>query len=277
MPDVTVTRTTNMRGRDLQNAVSAMISELSGQSPYSSVRMTQRWEGGARIILDAPGHMSGAVDIQDGSPSRVTVQLNLLSGMARMMRDRAIRDINALADSRLGGTPAASAPAAAPAASVPAAEPERPRREFDPDRAAAATTGIFGTLSALARGVTQGLRTGDARSGVLDQYALPDLPAAPWERAETPAAPPIVAPGYGPATPSYSVSAPASVEKPTEAEVSTMMPPAAPASALAPPSPPPPRRAPAPEPFPWGWALAGATALAGVTVVAVLATRGQEG
>lgn len=283
MSDVTVTRTTNLRGSALQNAVAAMINELSGQSPYSTVRMTQRWDGPARIILEAGNHMRGYVDIQDGSPSRVTANIDLLSGMARMYRDRVIRDINAIADSRLGGAPAAAATAAPSAAPAPASAPvtaapaptAEPRREYDPERAGAITTGIFGSLAALARGVTEGLRTDDARSTVLEQYALPELPAAPWERqpsaatTQAPVAPPVVT-QPAPASPEYAVSTTPTVDasyydygKPQPAYVPSNPAPQAPA--------------PPPATFPWGWVVAGVAAAVGVTAVAVVATRGQEG
>lgn len=138
MPDITLTRRTSLRGRELQNAVTAAIQEVSGQSPYNTVGLTSRWESGTRMVLSAPGHMSGSVDIQDGNPSTVTVQVNLLSGMARMVRNSAIRDITAAANRHIpeaGAAPAQpSAPTSTPAQPTPAAPAPtttRPRRQFD--------------------------------------------------------------------------------------------------------------------------------------------------
>jgi len=273
MPDVTVTRTTNLRGRDLQTAVQSMVTELAGQSPYSAVNMTQRWEGGSRIILEAGGHMNGAVDIQDGSPSRVTAQINLLSGMARMYRDRVIRDINAIADRRLGGTPTATAaPPAQPTTATPTATapPTTPRRQVDPEEAGAITGGVFDSLNALARGFLENLDT-EREPSVLDRYQLPELPPDPGTATATATPAATVTPDeiliYGPPAPEPSAAvapaAPASTydyewEKTSGGAYYE-----------------PPTQQQQQQAFPWGWALAGAGALVGTIALVAVVSRGR--
>jgi len=119
MPDISLTRNTELRGRALQDAVASMIQDLSGQSPYNMVDFGWRWVNGAQIALDAPRHMSGTVAIRDGNPSTVSVQMNLISGLAQGQRSRVIRDMNAQADRFLAGT----------APSQPSTSTEAPREE----------------------------------------------------------------------------------------------------------------------------------------------------
>lgn len=138
MPDITLTRQTALRGRELQNAVTATVQELAGRSPYSLINLTGRWESGTRMVLSAPNHMSGAADIREGDPSTVTLQLNLLSSLARNARNSAIRDITAAANRHIPEVGAAPAQPTAPTPTAPGAPAPttpapttRPRRQFD--------------------------------------------------------------------------------------------------------------------------------------------------
>ena len=157
MPDISLSRQTQLRGRPLQDAVSSMIHDLSGQSPYNMVEFGWRWINGAQIGLDAPGHMSGTVDIRDGSPSTVSVQMDLLSALARGQRARVIRDMNAQADRFLTG----SAPQVDDNLPPPpeATEQESRRGEFNWNLFGQIfqniTTGVAGGLNAMNEAVAQ--------------------------------------------------------------------------------------------------------------------------
>lgn len=143
MPDISLTRQTQLRGRPLQDAVASMVHDLSGQSPYNMVEFGWRWTNGAQIALDAPGHMRGTISIRDGSPSTVSIQMDLLSSLARGQRSRVIQDMNAQADRFLAGLAPAQPTTEPPReeswlerrrrerAEREAAEAERPRGEFN--------------------------------------------------------------------------------------------------------------------------------------------------
>lgn len=146
MSTVTVNRTTALRGRQLQDAVAAMVQELSSQSPYSMFRPTYQWTTGARLVLAAGEVMAGSVTLQDGSPSRVIAEITL-SGVAAGQGPRVVQDINAIADRRLG-----SQGAAAPATTTP------PRQESAPrDSAPSATTSRQRVSAEEAISVTTGI------------------------------------------------------------------------------------------------------------------------
>lgn len=154
MPDISLTRNTQLRGRELQDAVSSMIHDLSGRSPYNVVGLSQSWSGGSQINLSASPHMSGTVTLRDGSPSTVTVQMTLISSTAQGMRSRVTQDMNSIADQYLSGSGAATTAAAAAAA-----EETRPRREFDWNLFgsifANITTGVAGSLDAMTEAFAQ--------------------------------------------------------------------------------------------------------------------------
>jgi hypothetical protein len=110
-----------------------MIQELAGRSPYSMVGVVWDWASPTQITFNdrSNQHVRGSVTLRDGNPSTVSVQMDLLSSLARGIRDSAIRDMNALADQHLGGTATAAAAAATATTTTAAAEETRPRREFD--------------------------------------------------------------------------------------------------------------------------------------------------
>jgi hypothetical protein len=279
MTTVNITRTTNLRGRQLQDAVSGMIQELSGRSPYSLVRLSWRWVTGSEIELSAGNHMRGSVTIQDGSPSRVNAQIELLSGLAQGQRSNVIRDLNALADQRLGGAPSATGAPTAPAADQePYASPqERQRREFDPDRAAAVTTGIFTGLTALARGITQGVESvREARQGAQTQPepgGFFDQAAPALTQAGQQATAPPPKPGVIEAVTSFITGKPSAAQQPQSGPGFTLGPgysvgPQEPVD-VTPAAPPPARQTP------WGWIALGVGAAAAATV-AVVTLAGDE-
>jgi hypothetical protein len=147
MPDISLTRNTQLRGSELQTTVRDMIHDLSGRSPYNVVRLSQSWASPTQITLSASPHMSGTVTLRDGNPSTVTVQMDLLSSLAQGQRSRVIQDMNAIADRYLGGTATATAAATTTTA---AAEEERERRlSFD--------WNLFGNIMA---NIGTGLSTG---------------------------------------------------------------------------------------------------------------------
>jgi len=86
MPDIQMTRQTNLRGTALQNAVTTMVQNMSRRSPFNMVTLQSRWESATRMTLSASPHVSGTIDIRDGSPSTVTANVDLLSSTARMYR-----------------------------------------------------------------------------------------------------------------------------------------------------------------------------------------------
>jgi len=131
MPNVTMSRQTTLRGRPLQDAVGAMVSELGRQSPYSMIGVSSRWEDGARLFISAGNHMSGIIEIRDGSPSNVTAQVNLLSTLAQGQRARVESDMARLADRYLAASTASapSAPQSAPRA--PSAPRSAPRASVE--------------------------------------------------------------------------------------------------------------------------------------------------
>jgi len=139
MSVINLTRQTSLRGRDLQNAVTAAIQEVASRSPYSLLNMRSSWTSGTLMAVSAGRHMSGQVQIQDGDPSTVTITLNLLSSTAQAARNSAIRDITAAADRHVPAvgapTPTTTAPAPTPTTpGEPAPTPTtttRPRRDFD--------------------------------------------------------------------------------------------------------------------------------------------------
>lgn len=112
MSTVTMSRQTSLSGRDLQNAVQAMVGQMAGMNPYRMLGVDRNWEGGSRLVLRAGNHMTGAITLQSGNPSTVTAQINLLSGLAQGQRSRVEQDMAALAAQHLGGAAAAQAPAA---------------------------------------------------------------------------------------------------------------------------------------------------------------------
>lgn len=87
MPDITMTRQTNLRGTALQNAVNTMVSNMGRRSPFNIVPLQTRWESATRMVLSGSAlgqqQVSGAIDIRDGSPSTVTAQINLLTSTSR--------------------------------------------------------------------------------------------------------------------------------------------------------------------------------------------------
>lgn len=87
MPDITMTRQTNLRGTALQNAVNTMVSNMGRRSPFNIVPLQTRWESATRLVLSGSAlgqqQVSGAIDIRDGSPSTVTAQINLLTSTSR--------------------------------------------------------------------------------------------------------------------------------------------------------------------------------------------------
>lgn len=268
MTTVNITRTTNLRGRQLQDAVANMIQELTGRSPYSLVRLSWRWVTGSEIDLSAGNHIRGTVTIQDGSPSRVTARIELMSGLARGQHANIIRDVNALADQRLGGAP--SAPGAPPGEpqepSSYEAPRERQRREYDPERAAAITTGIFGGLTALARGISAGFE---------QQPAAPGKPPTTVQQPQptTTAAPaPAAKPGVIEAVTSLITGKPAPAQPPARPRAQAEPMPREPQPTYAPQ----PAEAPAPARTPWGWIALGVGAAAATTVAVVVLSGSDE-
>lgn len=102
MPDISMTQQTSLRGAALQNAVNTMVANISRRSPYNLVGLTSRWSSGNQLVLNATGHMSGSIDIRDGTPSTVTVQINLLSSLAQGRRAQVEADMRAEAQRGLG-------------------------------------------------------------------------------------------------------------------------------------------------------------------------------
>lgn len=90
MPDITMTRQTNIRGTALQNAVNTMMAAVGRRRPFSMTQITQRWESGSRLtfVSTALGQTqaTGAIDIRDGSPSTVVASVNLLTATSRNAR-----------------------------------------------------------------------------------------------------------------------------------------------------------------------------------------------
>ena len=86
MPDITMTRQTSLRGVPLQNAVNAMVQAMGRRSPFNMVPIQTNWPSATRLTFSSPGHVSGAIDIVDGSPSTLTAQVTFLSALARNYR-----------------------------------------------------------------------------------------------------------------------------------------------------------------------------------------------
>lgn len=104
----TVNRTvqTALRGAALQTAVRNMLTELRGLRP--SYRMLDiQWPSATRAVLSAGSMISGTVDLRDGNPSTVAVNITF-SGLAESMRAQAESDAMSLAQRHLapaGGQP----------------------------------------------------------------------------------------------------------------------------------------------------------------------------
>lgn len=90
MPDITMTRQTNLRGQALHSAIDTMAQNLSRRSPFDRGQLSTRWESATRMTFTGTAYgqtqANGSVDIRDGSPSTVTVQINLLTPTARLLR-----------------------------------------------------------------------------------------------------------------------------------------------------------------------------------------------
>jgi len=90
MPDITMTRQTNLRGTALQNAVNTMMAAVGRRRPFSMTQIASRWESGSRLtfVSTALGQTqaTGAIDIRDGSPSTVVASVDLLTATSRNAR-----------------------------------------------------------------------------------------------------------------------------------------------------------------------------------------------
>jgi hypothetical protein len=170
MSVIQISQQTTLTGRELQNAINAMVRQMSGMSPYSMLSLRSEWPSGSRLTLSAGNHMTGAIDLTFGNPSTVTAQINLLSSLAEGQRARVERDMIALANQHLPRPAGASsatptfAPPAAPegtpeaAAQQQAQQPAQPasqRRPFNWDVFGQVITGLFGAGASITSAYNQ--------------------------------------------------------------------------------------------------------------------------
>jgi hypothetical protein len=149
-----------------------MMQAVANDRTYRNFGVTTAWASGSRMtIRDRDNqHLSGVIDIQDGSPSTVTAQINLLSPVARLARGTVERDMLRYASQHIPNADAGAAapthmPPAAPtgtpeaAAQQPAtqtpAQPERERRPFNWDVFGQVITGLFGAGASITSAYNQ--------------------------------------------------------------------------------------------------------------------------
>jgi hypothetical protein len=91
MPDIQMTRQTNLRGTALQNAVNAMLAAMGRRAPFNApgITITPRWESATRLTFVGNHYSSqvatGSIVITDGRPSTVSAEVTLY-GLARLQQ-----------------------------------------------------------------------------------------------------------------------------------------------------------------------------------------------
>lgn len=163
MSVIQISQQTTLTGRQLQDAINAIIHQMRGMSPYTAVNLQSSWESGTRLTLRGGTHMTGAIDLIMGPPSTVTVQINLLSSLARRAQGDIERDMIALSNQHLTrvGAPDEQ-PTYQPPASPAAQEPSRPRPQVDWNIVGTVLTGLFGSAAQAVEAYNQ---VGDQAAG----------------------------------------------------------------------------------------------------------------
>ena len=147
MSVIQISQQTSLSGQALTDAITRMVREMTGMSPYRTLGVQSGWANANQMNLRAGDHMTGTVTVRSGPPSTVTLQLNLLSTLAQGQRDSVQRDVLALADRYLplpGGVASAQPTFAAPAAPEGTTATTQTGSRWDWGAFGAAMTGLFG-------------------------------------------------------------------------------------------------------------------------------------
>jgi hypothetical protein len=165
---------TPLRGQPLHDTVLALLQQIARSRDFAVARMQVRPQGN-RIILDAPRLMAGAVDMRDGNPSTVTIQMTLTGlaagpSMVRKVNEALDNASAALTSGQAVPTAAASAPGTAPPATGTGT------RQRDPARAARALNVFEAISQSFSQGIERAFGTPTAPA---PPATIPDLPGVP--------------------------------------------------------------------------------------------------
>jgi hypothetical protein len=184
---------TPLRGQPLHDTVLALLQQIARSRDFAIARMQIRSQG-SRIIIDARNLMAGAVDMRDGNPSTVSIQMTL-TGLAA--GPSMVRKVNEALDNASTALTSGQAVPAAPSAGAPGTAPPagtRQRAPRDPGRA-------LNVFEAISQSISQGVeRAFGTPTAPAPPATVPDLPGVP------PATPGVLRPPGKPLPPSGYVA-----------------------------------------------------------------------